>query len=438
VPPRPRELAVWANGLRIGEWRMPARAAMEFEYTPEWSNAPEARPLSLSLPLTLTSYRHRGKPVEAYFDNLLPDSDPIRRRLQQRFSTESREAFDLLGAIGRDCVGAIQLLPLDEQPAGIRKIDAQPLSDREIEAELAGLTSPNPLAGGEEFRISIAGAQEKTAFLLHKGRWCRPVDSTPTSHIFKLPLGLVGNRRTDLSTSVENEWLCSLIATHLGLPVANTKIGRFGDQKVLIVERFDRQLHSSGKYWLRLMQEDFAQATGTPWHRKYQSDGGPGIAELGRLLRQSADSNSDLATLFRAQLTFFLLAATDGHCKNFSIRLLAGGLFRLTPLYDVLSAWPVIGRRNNEIPYEKVKLAMALPGRRPHYQIKSLQRRHFERLGAMLGLGAKTSAIIDETVSAVPGAITAVTRELPRGFPVALAERVFDGMARHARSLALS
>ena len=63
-------------------------------------------------------------------------------------------------------------------------------------AELAGVTSPAAPGGElEDFRISIAGAQEKTAFLRHQGKWCRPIGSTPTTHIFKLPLGLVGNRQ---------------------------------------------------------------------------------------------------------------------------------------------------------------------------------------------------------------------------------------------------
>src|SRR4051812_25432616 len=94
--PRVRELAVWANGLRVGHWRLPSRTAMSFEYDASWLAAPEARPLSLSLPLTLDAHTHRGKAVEAYFDNLLPDSEPIRRRMQSRFHTASQSAFDLL------------------------------------------------------------------------------------------------------------------------------------------------------------------------------------------------------------------------------------------------------------------------------------------------------------------------------------------------------
>ena len=120
-----RELGVWANGVRVGTWRLPGRGATEFVYDSTWLVAPEARPLSLSLPLTLDRVPHRGEAVAAYFDNLLPDSEPIRRRLQQRFHTASPDAFDLLTAIGRDCVGAVQLLPADDQPSDVRSIAMQ-------------------------------------------------------------------------------------------------------------------------------------------------------------------------------------------------------------------------------------------------------------------------------------------------------------------------
>lgn len=432
-----RELAIWANGVRVGEWRMPARGSMEFRYDAEWLAAPEARPLSLSLPLTLDRAPHRGPVVEAYFDNLLPDSDPIRRRLQARFHTAGRSAFDLLAAIGRDCVGAVQILPADEAPSDIRRIEAQPLRDAAVAQAIVAATAPtSPVDDQDEFRISIAGAQEKTAFLKYNGRWCRPVGSTPTTHIFKLPLGLVGNRQADMRTSVENEWLCARLVAAFGLPVANCDIDEFGPRKVLVVERFDRQLHSSGRYWLRLMQEDFAQATGTPSHRKYQADGGPGIPAIADILKGSVESTRDLQTLFKAQLVFFLLAATDGHAKNFSIRIHAGGRFQLTPLYDVLSAWPVIGKRANEVPFEKAKLAMAMPGARPHYLLKTIQRRHFEALARRVGVGMDTQRLLDETIAAVPAVIEAVNAALPAGFPAAVADRVFDGLRRNARALA--
>ncbi len=416
---------------------MPARGSMEFQYDHDWASSNEARPLSLSLPLTLDNAPIKGKAVESYFENLLPDSEAIRKRLQARFKTDSVQAFDLLAAIGRDCVGAVQLLTSDELPIKVRTITAEPLTSAEVAGELRRVLFPTPAnLGDDEFRISIAGAQEKSAFLRHGGKWCRPVGATPTTHIFKLPLGLVGNMRADMSSSVENEWLCSRILAAYGVPVANCEIAKFGEYKVLVVERFDRVLHSSGKYWLRLVQEDMCQATATPSYRKYEADGGPGILDIARILQVSVNREADLICLLKAQLLFWMLAATDGHAKNFSIRILQGGRYQLTPLYDVLSAWPVIGNKNNQIPLQKARLAMAMHSKNTHYKIKDIHRRHFEGLAVQMGIGADASSIIDEVITDTPKVIDIVGNELPTAFPKATSEAIFKGLSGAAKQLA--
>ena len=139
----------------------------------------------------------------------------------------------------------------------------------------------------DAFRISLAGAQEKTALLWHKGAWHRPTGATPTTHILKLPIG-VSPQGIDLSTSVENEWLCAQIVREYGIPVAPCRIETFGERKTLVVERFDRQLAADGAWWLRLPQEDFCQSTATPPALKYENDGGPGIRTKASSRRSSA------------------------------------------------------------------------------------------------------------------------------------------------------
>ncbi|MGE5386992.1 MAG: type II toxin-antitoxin system HipA family toxin [Betaproteobacteria bacterium] len=434
-----RALNVWANGRLIGEWCLPSRSAMEFRYAPEWVASAEARPLSLSLPITLDNAPLRGEAVGFYFDNLLPDSDPIRRRLQTRFHTDSRDAFDLLEAIGRDCVGAVQLLPENKTPEDVFTIQAEPLTDSEIERLLVASVSAAPAGFGggtdEEFRISLAGAQEKTALLRHESRWCRPHAATPTTHILKLPLGLVGNRQADMRTSVENEWLCARILAAYGMPVAACEIGHFGAQKALIVERFDRRLHPSGNYWLRLPQEDFCQATGTPGSAKYEADGGPGLVGIARILQGSEARDADLATLMRAQLLFWMLAATDGHAKNFSLHLLAGGRYRLTPLYDVLSAWPVTGRGANRLDRNKLQLAMAVRGKNVHYKLREIQRRHFNTTARLCGFGADMENIMADVLSQTEGVIAGVEKSLPPGFPMEIFETITAGLRSAAQRL---
>jgi serine/threonine-protein kinase HipA len=410
---------------------------MELSYDPSWVASEEARPLSLSLPINLDGVPIKGEKVGFFFDNLLPDSQSIRQRVRARFHTRSGDPFDLLEAIGRDCVGALQLLPDGESPVGTKKIAGTPVTDREVEALLLATTSPvaPAIEDEDDLRISIAGAQEKTALTWHEGRWCKPHDATPTTHILKLPLGLVGGRQMDMSTSLENEWLCAELLRGFGLQVASSEVKQFGAAKVLVVTRFDRALHSSGRYWLRLPQEDLCQATGTPGSMKYEADGGPGLVDVARVLQGSDARDEDLASLMRAQLVYWMLAATDGHAKNLSIRLLAQGRYRLTPLYDVLSAWPVSGPRANQVHPKKLKLAMALRGAQKHYRIADIDRRHFNATARLCGLGKDMESIIDDVVEKTPRVIDDVGSRLPKGFPERLFDVITKGAARAAEGL---
>ncbi|MFT5174355.1 MAG: serine/threonine-protein kinase HipA [Gammaproteobacteria bacterium] len=198
-PSKSRRLAVWMNGEQVGTWSINAQGQHEFGYEHEWINAVDARPLSLSMPLQPTDTPYRGALVESYFDNLLPNSIDIRRRVQSRFGAASMSAFDLLVEVGRDCVGAVQLLPAGQPPESIKQVIGEPLDENGVAATLRSVVSPVRSGQREEgsFRISIAGAQEKTALLWNEGQWLLPSGATPTTHIFKLPLGRVGNMQAD-------------------------------------------------------------------------------------------------------------------------------------------------------------------------------------------------------------------------------------------------
>ncbi|MBP8286636.1 MAG: type II toxin-antitoxin system HipA family toxin, partial [Rhodoferax sp.] len=396
----------------------------------EWMSSPAGRPLSLSLPFT-GDIALKGERVRNFFDNLLPDSEAIRLRIATRFKTEGAEAFDLLQAIGRDCVGAVQLLGMDEAPSDVQRITGTALSESAIEALLIQITRSGPLSNlddQEELRISLAGAQEKTALLWHQGQWMRPHGSTPTTHILKLPIGMVGHRQADFSTSVENEWLCMNLLAEFGLPVAKTEILTFGGQKVLSVERFDRQLHSSGDWIMRLPQEDFCQVMGLPSHLKYESDGGPGLSDLAGVLKGSIQVEKDLTTLLTTQLLFWMLAAPDGHAKNFSIRVLPQGRYQLTPLYDVMSIWPVEGNGPNQFSMFKAKMAMAVLGKNKHYLFKDIQRRHFNNIARKCFDRTDSEDVIGRVLESTPIAIEAMKSKLPQDFPNWIAESVFNGL----------
>lgn len=417
------------NGEPVGAWQ-PARGdAHTFTYAGSWVQSPRCRSLSLSLPIT-PSREVRGPAVLNYFDNLLPDNERIRLRLSARFRTASSAAFDLLTAIGRDCAGALQLLPDNTSPEGFDRIEAQRLGTADVARLLQGVTADPALGETSEFddfRISIAGAQEKTALLRIQGHWHLPLGATPTTHILKLPLGLIGGRRANMSHSVDNEWLCAQILHTLGLPVAHTEIASFAGQQALVVERFDRQWMDQQRWIARLPQEDFCQAHGVAPQHKYEADGGPGISAILKLLEGSAAPDTDRTRFLLAQLAFWLLAATDGHAKNFSLFLHRGDQYRMTPLYDVISVWPIVGDGGSLIPWQRVSLAMALRSRRAHYRLAQIRTRHWRQLALASGVPGAWDAML-ALVARTPTTLDTVEQQLPAGFPALVWDTIAAGM----------
>lgn len=437
-PRKRKTLGVWMNGLQVGAWSQAPNGEHEFSYSSGWLSRSDARPLSLSMPLRAGA-PYRGAIVEDWFDNLLPDNREIRQRMRSRFHASSTRPFDLLAEIGRDCVGAVQLLPAGEAPGDVRAIRGQALADPEIAAMLRATTVAGSGGDVDDFRISIAGAQEKTALLRHEGRWQRPLGATPTTHIFKLPLGKVGNFQGDLSTSVENEWLCSRIVAAYGLPIARTGIGVFEDQKALIVERFDRRLAADGSHWLRLPQEDLCQALEAPPSLKYESDGGPGIRPIMDLLLGSRLADTDRGMFLEAQIVFWLLCAPDGHAKNFSVFIEPEGRFRLTPLYDVVSAWPIVGHGANRLPLEKARMAMAATSGNRHYRWKEIRPRHWLSTAQECGVDpAAMQGIMDRLVASTPQVVARIAETLPAAFPASVSEPILRGLETGARRLSTS
>ncbi|MEZ2416533.1 type II toxin-antitoxin system HipA family toxin [Luteibacter sp. RCC_6_2] len=434
-----RSLSLWTNGVRVGRWTLPARGEMELHYDPDWVAADIGRPLSLSLPFNLQNLPIKGEKVANYFDNLLPDSDAIRRRVAERFRTGSIDPFELLRVIGRDCIGAVQILDGEEVPKGFDHVEGVPLSEEDIERHLIETVSPHAFgASGDpdaDFHISLAGAQEKTAFLWWDGQWLAPRGATPTSHIFKLPLGLMGGRRADFSTSVDNEWLCLRLLKAYGLNVADARIATFGRQRVLVVERFDRRTAPDGQWLMRLPQEDFCQVEGCSPLRKYENEGGPGLKALFATLRQSVNAEADMKTLMTAQVLFWLLRAPDGHAKNFSIHLLPRGRFHLTRLYDVMSAYPVLGEGPNQWSPHDIRSAMALLGKNRHYDMHGIQRRHFNSTARKVGYGSTAEPIIEELLARTPAAIAEVQAALPKDFSPRVAESILGGLEQAAATL---
>ncbi len=218
-----------------------------------------------------------------------------------------------------------------------------------------------------------------------------------------------------MQDSVDNEWLCAQLLAAWGLEVARTEIARFGASKVLAVERFDRRWMPGNAWIARLPQEDFCQATGTPAHRKYENDGGPGMRACLDLLSASEHAIDDKRRFVLAQLAFWLLAATDGHAKNFSLAIGRGGRFRMTPLYDVLSVWPIMGDGPNQLSPYRARLAMALRGKNAHARLADIHVRHWQALAAQSGV-PDAFAGMQALVERVPAGLERVEAILPPDF----------------------
>lgn len=430
---RPRRhipLNVFLNGRLVGRLNRQSSGAIDFQYDPVWLGWEHALPVSLSLPLR--EDRYIGAPVIAVFDNLLPDSIPIRRCMAERVHAQGIDAYDLLAAVGRDCVGALQFLPDGVEPGAAGAVDGRPVDDKEIARLLGDLASaPLGLGEDEDFRISIAGAQEKTALLFWKGRWYKPLATTATTHILKPQIGQMPNG-IDLSDSVENEFFCLKLTAALGLPSAAVVIEEFEGNRVLVVERFDRRWTSDSRL-LRLPQEDCCQALSVPPALKYESDGGPSIPAILNLLKGSDQPQVDQKTLLKAVIVFWLLGGTDGHAKNFSVFISPGGRFRMTPLYDVISAQPSLDA--GQIQRNKMKLAMAV-GNSRHYVVDSVMPRHFIETAAKAGIGARfVTAIFDELRTQTPAAVEQVAASLPKAFPAEVADSISNGVKARLRRL---
>ncbi len=421
---RSARLSVALNGRLVGMLDRAANGAISFVYAQDWlSDAQRAIAVSLSLPLR--EARYSGAAVAAFFDNLLPDNDQIRRKVAETVGAEGTDAFSLLNRIGRDCVGALQFVPegADISPPGVP--ECTPLGDGDV-ADIIRNLATAPLGihpdGERELRISIAGAQEKTALLWENG-WCLPKGTTATTHILKPELGKLPSG-LDMTFSVENEHFCMTLCRELGLDVAKSQIVDFDDVRVLAVERFDRIRARDGRL-LRVPQEDFCQALSVPSTRKYNSDGGPGIRECLHLLNGSDYAEENRLAFLKAQIVFWLIGAPDGHAKNFSLFLTPGGRYRMTPLYDIMSTQPNFAAR--QLQRREFRLAMAVGDNR-HYPIAEIKPRHFLQCANAAGVAHdEVQSIFATLVRDTRPALERAAAQLPHASVSGLIDAISSG-----------
>jgi serine/threonine-protein kinase HipA len=330
------ELDVLIEGELIGRVRMNKTGRLSFDYKPHWRDSPNGHSLSVSMPLANITYSHNQ--VWPFLWNLLPENPNILQRWGQRYHVSAASPFKLLGFVGADVPGATQFFP----PADLAAIQAQQqpsidwISLDELTQRLLLLRSDVAAVRrpGDVGKMSLPGAQAKTAFCWdeQRKRWGVPSGRAPTTHIIKPAIpGFDG--------LVENEHLCQDIAARLGLPAARSSVLTLDRTTYIVVERFDRLPPAPGSVFVqRVHQEDMCQALGLMPGRKYQQDGGPGIADIVTLIRRvSSTPDTDVNRFFDANAFNWLIGGTDAHAKNYSLLISAGDEIRLSPLYDLSS-----------------------------------------------------------------------------------------------------
>jgi serine/threonine-protein kinase HipA len=345
------ELIAILDGQIVGRVTSSTRARLTFIYDEKWRSAPNAYPLSISMPLALTEHPHRV--IESFLWNLLPDNQNILDGWGRKFQVSARSAFALISAVGEDCAGAAQFLRSERLDAIVRPRpkEIEWLDEAELANRLRVLREDHSAwrIPGDTGQFSLAGAQPKTALLLEDGRWGVPSGRVPTTHILKPP-------SANFHGHVENEHFCLELARAIGLPVADSTIMRFQDELAIVVQRYDRVRPATGLR--RVHQEDVYQALGLLPTRKYQNESGPSVRDTVELLNTySSDPAQDVDTFLDAIVYNWLIAGTDAHAKNYALLIGAQSRIRLAPLYDLASILPY-----PEFDAQRIKLSMKIGG----------------------------------------------------------------------------
>jgi serine/threonine-protein kinase HipA len=408
----------------IGAVKRDRNGRVTFVYDEGYRRKRDAVPLSLSMPLAAAEHPHAT--VNAFLWGLLPDNERVLDAWGKRFHVSARNAFALLTHVGEDCAGAVRFATPDraaqlarEANGEVEWLDEKGIGNRlrALREDVAAWRSPTDTG-----QFSLAGAQPKTALLFDRRRWGVPSGRIPTTHILKP--GVPG-----LGGHAENEHFCLALAAELGLPVATSRIEHFDGEVAIVVERYDRL--RDGKRIVRVHQEDVCQALAVHPEHKYENDGGPGARAVTTLLRNNSRAPvEDVETFVQALAFNWLIAATDGHAKNYSVLVGAASKVRLAPLYDIASALPY-----HDTELRKLKLAMKIGGK---YRIREIGLHEWRRLAADLGFDEDhLVSRVREMAARIPDLSTALLSHVRGdGLTHAALARLADGAAERARECA--
>jgi serine/threonine-protein kinase HipA len=381
----PRRLDVTIDDVSVGALAEEA-SLWSFTYAPEWLGNPRPFPLAPALPLQAEAIADGGsiRPVQWYFDNLLPEESQ-RDLMAADAKLGSADAFALLAYYGAESAGSLTLLRPGHTlaPGSVAALPDTELSQRIRQLPRASL------AAGAAKRMSLAGAQHKLAIIERNGHIYQPLGAEASTHILK-PDSSNGHH----PHSVVNEWFVMCLARRMGLQVPDAE-RRYVPEPVFIIERFDRDItHAEVQ---RRHAIDACQLLNLPSVFKYQLGS---IETLVEIVQRCRSKLVTRARLFDWLVFNVLTGNNDAHLKNLSFLVDEGGI-ELAPHYDLLStacyetgayaddgarwptmselAWPILGvARFSDLRFDHLVAAgeaIGLPNKVATKQLKDLLSR---------------------------------------------------------------
>lgn len=316
-------LNVWYEAILVGHLWQDITGKLGFQYEKNWLN--QGFQISQKLPLITDEYSPSQGVAHRFFANLLPEANARTHVVRDLKISDSE--FELLKAIGGECAGALSIIPQTLPPD--TKPFYQQLSKAEFKkillrrGDLASLTSEK-----NRPRLSLAGAQDKCAIFFDGHDYFLPHGSAPSTHIIKFEV-------TDYRHIPAYEYILTELAKTIHLPVVNCEFKKMDRHCFLFIERYDRIFQD--EQIKRLHQEDFCQAIGIDYARKYQQEGGPSFYDCYQLIKSvSSNPMIDSENALKWQIFNVLAGNSDGHAKNLSLIYDQTQQARLAPFYDLV------------------------------------------------------------------------------------------------------
>ena len=335
LPETGRRLHIFINQDRVGTLHED-NDLWALAYDEKWASREGSFDLSPALPRNQLLHRDGAttRPVQWYFDNLLPEE-----KLRELIAVDARlrdkdDAFALLEYLGAESAGSLTLLPPGQVPES--RAHLQPLPYEELSRRISKLPKTT-LTREAPKRMSLAGAQHKMLAVLKGADLYEPVGATPSTHILKPD----HPASETYPASTYLEWLTMRLAAAARLDVPPVHLLHV-PEPVYAIERFDRRFDvkamrpETGLEPPAVERVHVIDACQLLNKSRVYKHAGASAQALRETVQVCGDELTLPVRLFRWLVFNLLVANDDCHLKNLSFVVTPGRL-DLSPHYDLLA-----------------------------------------------------------------------------------------------------